>query len=135
MMREILLAGCRVADDTPCYVVAELGSNHGGDVTEARYLIRLAAQAGAHAVKGQVRTQAALYTDARLAAPYAHEHSYGATYGAHRAALELSEAGLVACQHEARARGVTWFATAFDEAAVDRLMALEVRCSRSILAG
>jgi N-acetylneuraminate synthase/sialic acid synthase len=86
----------------------------------------MAAQAGVHAVKGQVRTNAALYTAARLASPYAHEHSYGATYGEHRAALELSEAGLVACQHQARAVGVPWFATAFDEAAVDRLMALEV---------
>lgn len=125
-MRELTINGRRIADDTPCYVIAELGHNHGGSIATARRLITKAAQAGADAVKLQKRDNATLYSAALLQQPYDHEHSYGPTYGAHRAALEFDAEQYRICQFDAQQRGVACFATAFDETSADFLMAQKV---------
>ncbi len=125
-MRELIIAGRRIADDALPYVIAEIGNNHQGDLNIAREMIRVAAECGASACKLQARNNATLYSPALLAKPYDSEHSFGPTYGAHRAALELSTEDLGRCFTEAAARHVTAFATAFDEVSADRLMALGV---------
>jgi sialic acid synthase SpsE len=124
-VRELTIAGRRIADDAPCYVVAEIGGNHGGDLTVARRLIREAAQCGASAVKFQKRNNATLYDPAILAAPYDNENSFGPTYGAHRATLELSRSQLQALHGSAAASGLTCFSTAFDEASASLLHTLQ----------
>jgi N-acetylneuraminate synthase/sialic acid synthase len=67
-----------------------------------------------------------IYTRGLLNSAYDHEQSYGATYGAHRAALEFTPSQLRDTRAYARERGLIWFSTAFDERAADRLMALGV---------
>lgn len=52
-MRETVLAGIRVGDGHPPYVIAEIGVNHGGDMDCARRLIELAKEGGARAAKFQ----------------------------------------------------------------------------------
>lgn len=121
-MRELILDGRTINDASPCYVIAELGGNHGGSVDTARQLIKAAADAGADAVKLQKRDNETLYSQALLDAPYDNENSYGPTYGAHRAVLEFTAANYAACRESAHKHQVTWFATAFDEASVDFLL-------------
>lgn len=89
-------------------------------------MIASAALCGADACKFQARDNATLYSQALLAKPYDSEHSFGNTYGEHRAALELSTEDLGRCFTEAAAHHVTAFATAFDELSAERLMALNV---------
>lgn len=119
MPREVTIGGVRIADDAPCFLIGEIGNNHGGDVNAAVELTQRCAEAGVSAVKFQTRTNSAIYTRALLEQPYEHEHSYGATYGAHRAALELTPEGLRTCLGAARDSGIVGLTTAFDEAAVD----------------
>ena len=88
-MRELIVSGHRIADDTPAFVVAELGSNHGGSIETAKLMMRAAVDCGCDAVKLQRRDNATLYTPAFLATPYNSQHAFGATYGEHRAALEF----------------------------------------------
>lgn len=121
-MREIILDGRLINDDSPCYVIAELGGNHGGSVDTARQLIKAAADAGADAVKFQKRDNETLYSRALLEASYDNENSYGPTYGAHRAVLEFTAENYAACAAAAKTNQITWFATAFDEASVDFLL-------------
>lgn len=52
-MRELHLGGHRVADDSPPYVIAEIGVNHEGSLDLARQLIELAHAGGADAAKFQ----------------------------------------------------------------------------------
>jgi len=125
-MRELTIDGRLISDDRPCYIIAEIGNNHGGSAMTAGIIIEEMAAAGVDACKLQKRSNATLYTAEAYDAPYAHEHSFGPTYGAHREALELTLAGYQACQDEANAMGIALFATAFDEAAADFLMRLEV---------
>lgn len=125
-MREIVLDTRRIADDTPCYVIAEIGNNHGGSFDTARKMIQTAAVCGAHAVKFQKRANDTLYSADMLAMPYEHEHSYGPTYGSHRRALEFGTREYIAAAAVAAASRVSCFATAFDEASADFLCGLDL---------
>jgi N-acetylneuraminate synthase/sialic acid synthase len=125
-MREFFINGHRIADDAPCYVIAEIGHNHGGKVETAVQMIKAAARAGVSAVKLQKRHNETLYSKALLDAPYENENSFGPTYGAHRRALEFDARQFVSCRAVAQSFGVDFFATAFDEASADFLMDIDV---------
>lgn len=125
-MRELVIAGRRISDEDPCYVIAEVGHNHGGNVDTAKAMIKAAARAGASAVKLQKRENETLYAQALLDKPYDNENSFGATYGLHRAALEFGSVEYRACRAEAAVRSIDFFATAFDEASADFLYGLNV---------
>jgi N-acetylneuraminate synthase/sialic acid synthase len=120
-MRKINLNGTEITQDSPAYVIAEIGHNHGGDVDTATLMIEKARACGADAVKFQKRDNKKLYTKEFYDAPYNSEQAYGATYGEHREALEFSEVmfkGLLAVGGRI---GITAFATPFDFESVDLL--------------
>jgi sialic acid synthase len=125
-MRSLTISDTLISDATDCYIIAEIGHNHGGDVAKAAQYIRAAAAAGASAVKFQKRNNKSLYTHAMYNEPYLSSNSYGATYGAHREALELAEAEYRDLMAVAAECGVDMFATAFDLPSVDFLVALGV---------
>jgi sialic acid synthase len=125
-MRSLTINGHEVSDESPCYVIAEVGHNHGGDVGVACDMIRVAKACGADAVKLQKRHNASLYSDDILNQPYENENSFGKTYGEHREALEFSRTEYVICQQEAIRAKIDFFATAFDEPSADFLLALQV---------
>lgn len=54
--RAVEIAGRRIAEDAPPFVIAELSGNHNGDLQRALRLIEAAADAGADAVKLQTYT-------------------------------------------------------------------------------
>ena len=126
MAREFVLNGHRIADDTPAYVIAEIGHNHGGKFETARDMILSAHRCGADAVKLQKRENESLYTPALLDAPYENEHSFGKTYGQHRKALEFGAQEYIGLRAVARSVKVDFFATAFDEPSADFLMLVDV---------
>ncbi|MFL5946153.1 MAG: N-acetylneuraminate synthase, partial [Gaiellaceae bacterium] len=61
-MRQLTIDGVQIGDDRPCYVIAEVGHNHQGDVVLAKRLIDAARECGVNAVKFQKRSNRALYT-------------------------------------------------------------------------
>jgi sialic acid synthase len=125
-VRELQIDGRRIADDTPCFVIAEIGHNHQGSVEKARELFVLARQAGVDAVKLQKRDNRRLFTRALYDSAYDNENSFGSTYGAHREALELDRSAYVELQACARELGLVFFATAFDETSAELLSELDV---------
>jgi sialic acid synthase len=125
-VRELLIDGRRIADDTHCFVIAEIGHNHQGSVEQARELIRAAKDAGVDAVKLQKRDNRRLYTRALYDSPYDNENSFGPTYGAHREALELDGGAYRELRDEARSLGLVFFATAFDEPSANLLAELDL---------
>lgn len=125
-MRELTIAGRRIADDTDAFCIAEVGHNHGGSVERCKQMIRAAAVAGADAVKLQKRNNKSLYTEAYYNRPYNSENSYGSTYGAHREALEFGSIEYNVLKNDAEQQGVAFFATAFDKSSAVFLNALGV---------
>src|ERR671934_173537 len=125
-MRRIVIDGVEITDDKPCYVIAEIGHNHQGDVDHGKRLIDAAKECGVNAVKLQKRSNRTLYTREFYEQPYDNELSFGRTYGEHREALELGADDYRRLLAYARERGVTLFATAFDFQSADLLAELDV---------
>src|SRR3954451_3270567 len=125
-MRQLMIDGVAIGDDQPCYVIAEVGHNHQGDVEQAKRLIEAAHECGANAVKLQKRANRALYTREFYEQPYDNELSFGKTYGEHREALELGPDDYRELLHHAHSVGITLFATAFDVESADVLAELGV---------
>jgi N-acetylneuraminate synthase/sialic acid synthase len=115
-----------IGDSTPCYVIAEIGHNHQGNLEKARELFREAKLAGAHAVKLQKRDNRGLYTRAAYNKPYDNENSFGPTYGEHREFLEFGLAEYRELRDYARELEIDFFSTAFDLKSADFLEALDV---------
>jgi sialic acid synthase len=123
---ELVVDGRKIAQDGAAYVIAEIGHNHQGDIEKAKALVHAAKECGADAVKLQKRDNRRLYTRALFDSPYDNEHSFGATYGEHREALELSAAEWLELREFSRDEGITLFGTAFDEESADFLAELEM---------
>jgi N-acetylneuraminate synthase/sialic acid synthase len=124
--RTIEIDGVRISDDDPCWVIAEIGHNHQGDVEKCKQLFREAKAAGASAVKLQKRDNRSLFTREMFDKPYDHENSFGRTYGEHREFLEFGRGEYTELQAFARELGITFFATAFDMPSADFLAALDM---------
>lgn len=111
----------------PCFVIAEAGVNHNGDVALALQLVDAAAQAGADAVKFQTFTADRLATAASPKAAYQQERTGAA--GSQRdmlRVLELSSDAHGRIQRRCADRGVVFLSTPFDEPSADLLDALGV---------
>ena len=68
-MSEVKIGNTLVGDGYPCFIIAEIGINHNGDLGLAKKLIDVAAEAGCNAVKFQKRTVDVVYTKDELARP------------------------------------------------------------------
>jgi sialic acid synthase len=125
-MRELIIDGTRIADDTDCYVIAEIGHNHQGSVETCKRMFDAAKWAGCNAVKLQKRDNKTLYTEEFYNSPYNSENAFGPTYGLHREALEFNWEQYQELQGYAVSIGITFFATAFDIPSADFLVSLGV---------
>jgi sialic acid synthase len=125
-MRELVIDGIPVGDDTDCYVIAEIGHNHGGDLARCKELFKAAKACGANAVKLQKRDNRTLFTEEMFNAPYNSENAYGPTYGTHREALEFNKEQYEELIEYARELGITFFATAFDIPSFDFLADMQM---------
>lgn len=126
MKRELIIENKIVDDNSDCYVIAEIGHNHQGDLEKAKEMFRVAKECGADAVKLQKRDNRSLYTRAGYNRPYDNRNSFGATYGEHREALEFGRDEYVELRRYARELDITMFATAWDFASADFLAELEM---------
>ena len=123
--RRVRIGERMVGAGEPVLVIAEIGLNHNGYMGLALELIDLAAAAGADAVKFQKREVDRCFTRAALEAPYAGRNSFGATYGDHKRALELTAADYEKLAAHSRERGIMLLVTPFDEVSADLVEQLE----------
>ena len=101
------------------YVIAEIGTNAGGNFERCKQMFKVAKECGANAVKLQKRDNKTLFTSSLYNQPYENENSYGKTYGLHREALEFDLMDYIELKSYANELGITFFATAFDFPSVD----------------
>jgi N-acetylneuraminate synthase/sialic acid synthase len=124
--RALTIDEVTIGDESPAWVIAEIGHNHQGDLAKARRLFQEARAAGAAAVKLQKRHNRTLFTREAYDKPYEHVNSFGRTYGEHREFLEFGRDEYRALQEHAAELGVTFFATAFDFRSADFLAELDM---------
>ena len=99
MPREFAIDGVVLNDNSDCFVIAELGHNHQGELEKCKEMIRVAKECGADAVKLQKRDNRSLFTRELYDSPYLNRNSYGATYGQHREFLEFGRAEYEEIKH------------------------------------
>lgn len=116
-MTEVVIGNTPVGDGHPCYIVGEIGINHNGDLEIAKKLVDVAGVAGANAVKFQKRTVDVVYSAEELSRQ--RENPFGPTNGDLKRGLEFGLEAYRQIHDHCRAKGMTWFASCWDEAAVD----------------
>ncbi len=127
MTRRLVIDSHEITDESDCFVIAEIGHNHQGDIEKAKELFRVAKECGADAVKLQKRDNRTLFTRELYNKPYEHRNSFGRTYGEHREFLEFGWDEYVELKRYAEEElGITFFATAFDIPSADFLAKLDV---------
>src|SRR5687767_3038712 len=95
-----------------CFIIAEIGINHNGDLEIAKRLVEQAKAAGCDAVKFQKRTIDIVYTPEVLA--QARESPWGSTQRAQKEGLEFGKTQYDQIAGHCKSLGIEWFASAWD---------------------
>ncbi len=127
-MEKLKLSGRLVGPAEPPYIIAEIGSNHNGDMGLAREMIDVAQECGAHAVKFQSWSKSSLISRAEYARhpDYADKKKH---FGSLEEMVERYE--LTVEQHHevaayCREKGIDFLSSCFSPAEVDLLDSLDV---------
>ncbi|XP_074137936.1 N-acetylneuraminate-9-phosphate synthase [Sminthopsis crassicaudata] len=121
-----LCPGRWVGGSHPCFIIAEIGQNHQGDMDVAKRMIRMAKECGADCAKFQKSELEHKFNRRALERPYTSKHSWGKTYGEHKRHLEFSHAQYRELQKYAEEIGIFFTASGMDEMAVEFLDELNV---------
>ena len=123
------IAGKSIGKGYPCYLIAEIGINHNGDVENVFKLIDAAVDAKFDAVKFQKRTP-------RICVPrdqwdVERDTPWGVmSYIDYREKTELGIDEFKAIDSYAREKGITWFASCWDEPSVDFMEEFDTPCHK-----
>ncbi|OEJ63835.1 N-acetylneuraminate synthase family protein [Magnetovibrio blakemorei] len=127
MKKNAITIGSRqVGSGHPCYLIAEIGINHNGDIDIARRLIDKAVEHGFDAVKFQKRTIDVVYTPEELATP--RETPFGTTNGDLKRGLEFGVDEYKEIDNYCKEKGIHWFCSPWDIGSVDFLEQFEPLC-------
>jgi N-acetylneuraminate synthase len=117
-MRTLTFGNRVIGDGQPTYIVAEIGINHNGSLDIAKRLIDVAANAKCDAVKFQKRTPE-LSVPPHQRDQVRHTPWGTMTYLDYRLRMEFDVAQYNELIEHCRGRSIDWFASCWDESAVD----------------
>jgi N-acetylneuraminate synthase len=120
MKREIKIGNRLIGDGHPTYIVAEIGINHNGSLDITKKMIEAAAHAGVDAVKFQKRTPEICTPPDQQQQMRDTPWGY-ITYLEYRYKVEFSEKEYREIDRICKEKGIDWFASIWDEQAVDFL--------------
>lgn len=113
----------------PCYIIAEIGVNHNGDMALAHRLIDAAVAAGADAVKFQTyRTEELVLPDAAQAAYQSRNLGAATSQTDMLRRYELPFAAFAELQRHCQASGIDFISTAFDAPSLEFVISLAPVC-------
>ena len=122
---KICINNIQIGIDEPCYIIAEIGVNHNGNILLAKKLIDAAVDSGANAVKFQKRSITDLYRKEALDDPNIESQGFEILLA------ELKEIELTKEQYNeiikyCIEKRITFLCTAWDKASVDFLETLDL---------
>lgn len=117
MSKTVTIGNHVIGDGYPCFIIAEIGINHNGSVELAKKMIDIAVTTGCDAVKFQKRTVDVVYTKEELAKE--RKSVFGNTNGDLKRGLEFGEKEYKEIDRYCKEKGILWFASCWDEEAVD----------------
>ena len=129
MNKTVKIKNITVGDNHPCFVVAEIGINHNGDIEIAKKLINVAHFCGCNAVKFQKRTVDKVYTKEELEMP--RQSVFGNTNGDLKRGLEFEHKEYKIIEKHCKSLGMLWFASCWDVDSVDFMEQFDI-CAHKI---
>ena len=126
-MTEITLKnGLTLGDNSPCWVVADIGLCHNGNFDLAKEMIRLAVETGVDAVKLQKRDVDNLAIAEVLDADDSRFPSFGNTYRKIRQHIEFDMLQYRELKAYAESLGTLFFASVFDIQSAEQMAELDI---------
>src|SRR5271157_3984550 len=127
-MKSLQINGVAVGPGHPPYIVAEIGSNHNGDMNLCHRLIDSAAESGAHAVKFQSWTDRSLIAEEEYArnTHYSDKKRHFGSLREMVTTYQLTTEQHLEAHRHCKARGIAFCSTPFSKEEVDLLDELEV---------
>jgi N,N'-diacetyllegionaminate synthase len=127
MSRKIRIARRVVGEQAPCFIIAEAGVNHNGNINLAKRLVDVAMQAGVDAVKFQTFKAENIVTKAAKKAEYQKKTTRAEeSQFAMIKKLELEEQDFKELFDYANRKGIIFLSSPFDKQSVDLLDKLGV---------
>lgn len=126
MKKEVKIGTKTVGDGHPCFIIAEIGINHNGDIALAKQLIDIAVMTGCDAVKFQKRTVDVVYTQEELAKE--RPNKFGNTNGDLKRGLEFGFNEYAKIDKYCKEKNILWFASCWDEDSVDLINKFDPPC-------
>ena len=116
-----------IADDNPCFIIAEAGVNHNGDINLAYKLIDAAITSGADAIKFQTyKTENLVTRDAQKAAYQKNYTNEDESQFEMLKKLELSENAFINIQKYCKNNNIIFLSSPFDHESIQFLESLEI---------
>ena len=121
---EINIENKTVGANHPCYIIAEIGVNHNGDLSLAKKLIDVSVDIGADAVKFQKRNLQSLYRKEALENPNIESQGFEILL-AELKEIELNKEDYFDIVNYCKEKKITFLCTPWDTLSVDFLEKLE----------
>lgn len=119
-MNRVVIGGRKIGAGAPCYIIAEIGINHNGDLAIVKKLIDAAALAGCSAVKFQKREPDLCVPESQR--NLMRETPWGImTYMDYRRRIEFGHEEFKEIDRYCGQKGIHWFASAWDIPSIDFL--------------
>ena len=126
-MKKIRIGKKKIGNGEPCYIIAEAGVNHNGDLRLAKKLVKAAANAGADAVKFQTFSTDSIATLTAPKATYQKKTSDATeSQYAMLKRLELPQNAFIALAEYAEKNGIEFLSSPFDLASADLLESIGI---------
>ena len=117
--------GTSISSKDPCYIIAEIGINHNGDLSTAKDLIDVASEAGANAVKFQKRHLESIYQKEILENPTLDSQGTEILIDVLKE-VEFREKDFLEIQKYCKEKQITLLCTPWDIQSVDFLEKLNI---------
>lgn len=115
-----------IGDGEPSFVIADLSTNHNGDILHAKKLIDIAAEEGCDAVKFHKKTVDDVYSKEEMKKPMLSK--FGTTFRAFATGVELGKDEFDEINEYCRQKGIIWFAECWDAESVDFMERYNLPC-------
>lgn len=128
MDRFVKIGKYNVGDLSHCFIIAEIGINHNGDINLAKRLVKLAKDNGCDAVKFQKRTVELVYSKHEL--EMERPNPFGNTNRDLKRGLEFSYEQYQEIDKYCRELDILWFASCWDKNSVDFIDSFNPPCHK-----
>ncbi len=126
-MSEMKIRNQKIGTGHPVYIIAEIGINHNGSIEEAFKLIDLAKETGCDAVKFQKRTPEIAVPKSQWDEP--KQTPWGRmNYIDYKKRMEFDINQYKEIDLYCKKNNITWFASCWDEVAVEEMASINIEC-------